>query len=110
MPLRVMHGRLPILGFRIGSLAYITDMKTIPDTELPLLAGVKVLLVNALRHEPHPSHQTVEDAIAFSRNIGAEKTFFIHMSHNVGLHAEEDRLLPEGFRFAYDGMVIECSE
>lgn len=110
MPLRVIHGRLPILGFRIGSLAYITDMKTIPDTELPLLVGVKVLLVNALRHESHPSHQTVEDAIAFSRNIGAEKTFFIHMSHNVGLHAEEDRLLPEGFRFAYDGMVIECSE
>lgn len=110
MPLRVMRGKLPILGFRIGSLAYITDMKTIPDTELPLLAGVKVLLVNALRHEPHPSHQTVEDAIAFSKRIGAENTFFIHMSHNVGLHETEDRLLPEGFRFAYDGMVIECSE
>ncbi len=107
MPLRVMHGKLPILGFRIGHFAYITDMKTIPDEELPLLSGIKILLVNALRHESHPSHQTVEEAIAFSRRVGAEKTFFIHMSHNVGLHAEEDCVLPEGFHFAYDGMEIE---
>ncbi|MCM1311381.1 MAG: MBL fold metallo-hydrolase [Bacteroides sp.] len=110
MPLRVMHGKLPILGFRIGSMAYITDMKTIPETELPLLKGIKLLLVNALRHEPHPSHQTVEEATAFARLIGAEQTVFIHMSHNVGLHAEEDKGLPEGFRFAYDGMEIACQE
>lgn len=110
MPFRVMHGKLPILGFRIGRLAYITDMKTIPDSELPFVEGVETLIVNALRHESHPSHQTVEEAVAFSRRVGAKKTFFIHMSHHVGLHSEEDKLLPPGFRFAYDGMEIEVEE
>lgn len=108
MPLRVMHGQLPILGFRIGNLAYITDMKSIDNGEYEYLKGVETLVVNALRHKEHRTHQTVEDAIAFSRRIGATSTYFIHMSHDVGLHATEESKLPEGFHYAYDGLEVEC--
>lgn len=108
MPLRVMHGQLPILGFRIGNLAYITDMKSIDDGEYEYLKGVETLVVNALRHKEHRTHQTVEDAIAFSRRIGAKNTYFIHMSHDVGLHAVEESMLPEGFHYAYDRLEVEC--
>jgi phosphoribosyl 1,2-cyclic phosphate phosphodiesterase len=103
-----MHGQLPILGFRIGNLAYITDMKSIDDGEYEYLKGVETLVVNALRHKEHRTHQTVEDAIAFSRRIGAKNTYFIHMSHDVGLHATEESKLPEGFHYAYDGLEVEC--
>lgn len=105
-PFRVMHGNLPILGFRIRDIVYITDMKTIPDQSLGMIEGTDVLVVNALRHEEHNTHQTVEDAINFSRRINARDTYFIHMSHQVGIHAEEQEKLPPHFYFAYDGMVI----
>ena len=108
IPLRVMHGKLPILGFRIGNIAYITDMKSIDNGEYEYLKGVETLVVNALRHKEHRTHQTVEDAIAFSRRIGATSTYFIHMSHDVGLHATEESKLPEGFHYAYDGLEVEC--
>lgn len=107
MPLRVMHGKLPILGFRIQNFVYITDMKTIPDEEFEYLKGVDYLIVNGLRHKEHPSHQTIEDAIAFSRKIGAKETWLIHMSHHIKPHAEEEKTLPEGIHLAYDGEVIE---
>lgn len=107
LPIRVMHGKLPIVGFRIGKLAYITDMKTIPDSEYVYLEGVEYLIVNALRHKEHPSHQSIEDAIGFSRKIGARETWFVHMSHHILPHAQEEALLPEGFHLAYDGLVIE---
>jgi phosphoribosyl 1,2-cyclic phosphate phosphodiesterase len=107
MPIQVMHGRLPILAFRFGTFAYITDMKTIADEELPYLEGVEVLVVNALRFAPaHHSHQTVDEAIAFARRIGARRTLLIHANHHIGLHAEVNRLLPEGVELAYDGQVI----
>lgn len=105
MPVEVMHGKMPILGFRIGSFAYITDMKTISAVDEACLKGVRTLVVNALRFEkPHHSHQLVADAVGFARRIGAEKTYLIHMSHQTGLHAEASRLLPEDVKFAYDGM------
>ncbi len=107
MPIRVMHGQLPIVGFRIGSLVYITDMKTIPDEELPFVQDAQVLVVNALRHTEHNTHQTIEDAIAFARRINAGETYFIHMSHQIRPHAEENRLLPPHFHLAYDGMEIQ---
>lgn len=108
VPLRVIHGKLPILGYRIGPLGYITDMTTMPDEDFALLQGIKILVVNALRHEPHPTHQTVEQAIAFSRRLGDNlPTYLIHMSHHLGLHAEEEALLPRGIHFAYDGLVLE---
>lgn len=107
MPIEVMHDKLPILGYRFGDLAYITDMKSIDDAELPFLQGVRILVVNALRWEkPHHSHQLVGDAIAFARRIGAEKTYLVHVTHQIGLYDEANKRLPEGFVFPYDGMEI----
>lgn len=108
MPIRVMHGKLPILGFRFGTFAYITDMKYIEDDQLPLLEGVETLCVNALRFDkPHHSHQLVDDAIAFARRVGARRTLLTHMCHDVGLHEEVNKILPEGFELAFDGQVLE---
>lgn len=108
MPVGVMHGALPILGYRIGDLAYITDMKSIEDDSVALLEGVKVLVVNALRFEKeHHSHQLVKDAISFSRRIGAQKTYFTHLTHDIGTHDVANSHLPEGFAFAYDGLIVE---
>lgn len=109
LPLRVMHGQLPILGFRVGGLAYITDMKTIPEEELDHIYGVDVLVVNALRHTHHNTHQTIEDAIEFSKRVGAHTTYFIHMSHQVRPHEVEQAELPPNIFFAYDGMEIEIN-
>lgn len=108
LPVEVMHGRLPILGFRIGNMAYITDMKSVADSEVDYLHDVELLIVNGLRHEPHNTHQTIEEACAFARRVGAKQTYLIHMSHHAGLHATEDALLPEGIRLAYDGLTVEC--
>jgi len=105
--LRVMHGELPILGYRIGDVAYLTDMTELFDSSLPLLGGIKLLIIGALRHKPHKTHQTVEHAIAFSRSLGNVPTYFIHMSHDVGLHAIEESRLPHGFHYAYDGLVLQ---
>lgn len=108
MPIEVMHDKLPILGFRVGRLAYITDMKTINDSELPYLEGIDILVINALRFtKPHHSHQLVDDAIHFSRSIGAKKTYLIHSCHDIGLHEVVNRKLPDGFHLAYDGQMIE---
>lgn len=108
MPIRVMHGKLPILGFRFGKLAYITDMKTIDDTELPYLEDLDVLVVNALRFDrPHHSHQLVDDAVSFARRTGARRTLLTHMCHDIGLHAEVNGgMLPEGVELAYDGQQL----
>ena len=108
VPIRVFHGKLPILGFRIGALAYLTDMSQLGEAQMEKLAGVKTLVVSALRHEPHATHQTIEEAIAFGRAVGAQHTYFIHMCHTAGRQADMDKQLPEGFRFAYDGLTIEC--
>lgn len=108
MPVQVMHGKLPILGYRIGSLLYITDMKTADESELEYFHGVKTLVVNALRFFPdHHSHQNVNDAIAFARKIGAERTFLIHMSHDVGLHKAVNKALPPDIQLAYDGETVD---
>jgi phosphoribosyl 1,2-cyclic phosphate phosphodiesterase len=103
-----MHGKLPILAYRIGDLAYITDMKTIDESEMDYLRDVKVLVVNALRFDkPHHSHQLVDDAVAFAKRVGAERTFLIHSCHDIGLHAEVNKKLPAGIQLAYDGEVID---
>jgi hypothetical protein len=108
VPIRVFHGKLPILGFRIGALAYLTDMSQLGEAQMEKLAGVKTLVVSALRHEPHATHQTINEAIAFGRAVGAQHTYFIHMCHTAGRQADMDKQLPEGFRFAYDGLSIDC--
>jgi phosphoribosyl 1,2-cyclic phosphate phosphodiesterase len=107
MPIQVMHGKLPILGFRIGKLTYITDMKTIDDGELKYLEGTELLVVNALRFDkPHHSHQLMNDAIAFAQKVGAKRTLIIHVCHDVGLHEEVNKCLPQGIDLAYDGQEI----
>ena len=107
VPIRVMHGSLPILGYRIGKLAYITDMKSMPDEELPYLDGVETLVVNALRFEKeHHSHQLVHDAVTFAQRVGAKRTYLIHLTHDIGYHDRANARLPEGFCFPHDGQVI----
>ncbi len=106
-PIRVMHGRLPILGYRINDFAYITDMLTMPEEEYEKLKGLDVLIMNALRIESHMTHQNLEQALENAKRIGAKQTYFIHMSHHIGLHAGAEKLLPENVHFAYDGLVIE---
>lgn len=107
MPIRVMHGKLPILGYRIGNLAYITDMKYMEEAEKMYLEGIDTLVVNALRFEKvHHSHQLVDDAIAFVRSINARRTYFVHCTHDIGYHHLANKRLPGGFQFAYDGLVV----
>ena len=107
LPIRVMHGRLPILGYRIGKLAYITDMLTMPEDSYEQLMGVDVLVVNALRVNTHPTHQNLEEALKVAQRIRAKKTYFIHMSHDMGLHVEVEKILPENIHLAFDGLEIE---
>ncbi len=106
----IMHGKLPILGFRINDIAYITDMKTMPDSELELLQGLRLLIVNGLRQKPHPTHQTIDEAVNLVRRLEVPEARIIHMSHDVGLHADIDPTLPEGIHLAYDGEVIEIND
>ena len=107
MPFVVMHGLLPILGYRIGKLAYITDMKTIDDGEMPYLEGTELLVVNALRFDkPHHAHQLVDDAVKFARRVGAKQTWLIHSCHDIGRHEEVNRQLPDDIQMAYDGQTV----
>jgi phosphoribosyl 1,2-cyclic phosphate phosphodiesterase len=107
MPIEVMHHDLPILGYRIGKLAYITDMKTIDEGELDYLQDVETLVVNALRQKPHHSHQTLDEAVTFAKRVGARQTWLIHSSHDIGRHKEVNASLPSDIQMAYDGQVIE---
>ena len=105
-PLRVMHGRLPILGYRIGNIGYVTDMLALPEESYEQLRDLDVLVMNALRITPHPTHQSLTEALMAARRIGANETYFIHMSHHVGLQAEVEKLLPPNVHFAWDGLEI----
>ena len=107
MPFEVMHHDLPIMGYRIGSLAYITDMKTIDAAEIPYIEGCSTLVVNALREKPHHSHQTLTEAVRFAQRINARQTWLIHSSHDIGRHAEVNASLPKNIQLAYDGQVVE---
>ena len=107
LPIRVMHGDLPILGFRIGNLGYVTDMKTMPQESYDALKGLDVLIMNALHVYEHPTHQSIQQAIENSLRIGAKETYFIHMSHHAGLHAVTEAHFPPHIHFAYDGLELE---
>ena len=109
IPFRVMHGKLPILGFRIGKLAYITDMSTLPESEWQYVEGAETLITNALHHRLHPSHQNFRQAISFAQKVNAKETYFIHMTHFVLPHAEEEKLLPPHIHLAYDGLTINIT-
>jgi phosphoribosyl 1,2-cyclic phosphate phosphodiesterase len=112
VPVPLMHGRLPILGFRIGSFAYLTDCNQIPDQSWPLLTadgGVRTLIIDALRHRPHPTHFSVSEAIDAVRRIGAERAYLTHICHDLP-HAETCAQLPPGVELAYDGLVLEVND
>lgn len=107
MPFEVMHGKLPIMAFRFGPLAYITDMKTISPEDMAYLEGVDTLVVNALRREKeHHSHQLLGDAISLAQKVGARRTYIIHITHKMGLHSDVAEILPDGIELAYDGLKI----
>lgn len=105
-PIRLLHGKLPILGYRIGELAYLTDLKTIPEEEYTKLQNLDVLIINALREKEHISHQTISDALENIKRIKPKKAYFIHMSHTFGLHQDVQETLPENVFIAYDGLEI----
>ncbi len=96
IPVEVLHYRLPVLGFRIGNFTYITDANSISDKEIEKIAGTDILVLNALRKEKHISHFSLEEAIQMARKIGARQTYFTHISHQMGLHADVEANLPEG--------------
>jgi phosphoribosyl 1,2-cyclic phosphate phosphodiesterase len=102
----LFHGKLAVLGFRIGSFAYLTDCSRIPDESFALLDGVRTLIIDALRHRPHSTHFSVDEAIAAAARIGAQRTYFTHISHDLG-HAATSASLPAGVELAYDGLVLE---
>ncbi len=106
-PFEVMHYKLPILGYRIGDFTYITDAKTIDDESFEKIKGTKILVLNALQKESHISHLTFDEAIEMAEKIGAETTYFTHISHNLGLHEEVSKELPANIKLAYDGLTIE---
>jgi phosphoribosyl 1,2-cyclic phosphate phosphodiesterase len=107
IPIEVMHYKLPVLGFRINDFTYITDAKTVSDVEKEKIYGSKTLVINALQKEMHISHLTLDEAISFAQDINAEKTYFTHISHRLGKHADIARELPAGIELAYDGLVLE---
>jgi len=100
---------MPVLGFRVGDFTYITDAKTVSETEIRKIAGTKILVVNALQRDPHISHFTLDEAITFAQRIGAEHTYFTHISHRLGRHEEVQRELPNGISLAYDGLVLNMA-
>ncbi|WP_215842163.1 MBL fold metallo-hydrolase [Acidithiobacillus montserratensis] len=105
-PVPIMHGKLAILGFRFGDVAYLTDLKSIPDESLLLLQNLNLLILDCLRYEAHPTHLNVEEALYWTRRIGARQTIFTHMTHDID-YAKFAAELPAGITPAYDGMVIQ---
>ena len=106
VPIPLWHGRLPILGFRLGNFAYLTDCNKIPDESFDLNDGVDILVLDALRDEPHDTHFTLGEAVAMAQKIGAQQTYFTHMTHDLP-HAKTNARLPDGVELAYDGLVFD---
>lgn len=105
-PIRILHAKLPALGFRIGQMAYLTDVKYMADQSIEQLQGLDVLILNALRIKPHISHLNLEEAIELTKKINAKKTYFTHMSHDMGKHKNVSLILPEKIELAYDELTI----
>ncbi len=105
-PLPYLHGRLPVLGFRVGDIAYCPDCNFIPDETRPLLRDLDVLVLDGLRRRPHPTHFNLEQAVAEAQRIGARRTYLTHIAHELG-HAATNAELPPGIELAYDGLVCE---
>jgi phosphoribosyl 1,2-cyclic phosphate phosphodiesterase len=106
VPVPLLHGSRPILGYRVGSFAYLTDCSEIPATSWPLLHGVRTVVLDALRERPHPTHMSVEQALAVVARLAPERAFFTHMCHDLP-HAATCARLPAGVELAYDGLTFE---
>ena len=106
VPVRALHYKLPVLGFRFGNIAYITDMSSIPEGEFSKLRGLKHLTLNTVSYHPHHSHFSLSEAVALAQSIGAEHTWLTHLSHTFPSHLQFDSELPPGISPAYDGLVI----
>lgn len=106
IPIRVMHGKLPILGYRIGNMAYVTDVKYLPEEEYDKLKGLDVLIITALRKTTHPTHETLDEALANIERLHPRDAYLIHMGHSMGLHAEVEKELPPHVHLAYDGLKV----
>ena len=102
----LLHGEMPVLGFKFGNLAYATDCSSIPEESKALLQGVDILILDAIRYKPHPTHFSIDQAIETSRSLNAGKTYFTHMTHDID-YAKASKKLPDGFEFCYDGLQIE---
>jgi len=109
VPVPLWHGRLPILGYRVGRFAYCTDCSRIPEESIERLGGLDVLVLDALRRRPHPTHMNLDQAVATAHRIGARRTFFTHIAHEL-MHEAVNAELPAGMSLAYDGQVIEVEE
>ena len=106
-PIQVLHNKLPVFGYRIGDLTYITDASLIPDAEKPKIAGSKVLVLNALRNSKHISHLSLGEALALIEELQPERAYLTHISHFLGLHEEVEKKLPPHVRLAHDNLIIE---
>ena len=107
LPVPVMHGQRQIMGLRLGAFAYLTDCSAIPESSWPLLEGLDVLVLDALRERPHPTHFSLSEAVDVAGKIAARQTYFTHMCHDLP-HAPTCERLPTGMQLAYDGLAVEC--
>jgi phosphoribosyl 1,2-cyclic phosphate phosphodiesterase len=107
IPVEVLHHKLPVFGFRIKDFTYITDVNYIPEKELDKIRGSKILILDALQKSDHISHFTLKQAVEIALEIGAEKTYFTHISHKMGLHEEVNAELPNGIELGYDGLTLQ---
>lgn len=106
IPINVMHGKLPVFGYRIDDFAYLTDVKTIDESEISKLTNLKVLVINALRETPHDTHFNLQEALDFIAMIQPQKAYLTHISHHMGFHEEVQQKLPENVYLAYDNLEI----
>ncbi len=105
-PINVLHDKLQVFGYRIGDFTYLTDVKRIKEKEIEKIKGSKVVVVNALRLEPHLSHFNLKEALAFIEKVKPEKAYFTHISHLLGFHDEVEKSLPKNVHLAYDNLII----
>ena len=109
-PIRCYHAQLPIVGYRVGPMAYLTDISRIDDDQFPLLENLEVLIVDALRQTPHFSHFMLSEAQDFAKRTGAKRVYFTHICHQMGLYADVEPSLPDNQQLCYDGMEIAIGE
>lgn len=110
VPINVLHGSLPIFGFRIGAIAYLTDVKFVTDAEKEKLKNLEILVVSALRIECHPTHFNLEEALQFIAEVKPKKAYLTHISHRLGFHKDVSKTLPKNVFLSYDGLELEVTE